>query len=54
MVNKITKEGNNLVITSGTVSPTKISFDLNRVFEIHRGGSTFTILIEGELKNGIN
>lgn len=54
MVNSVVKDGNSLVITSGTKSPTKLSFDLDRLIEVHREGNTFTVLIEGLLKDGIN
>ena len=46
--------GTKLVITSGVKSSTKILLDIDRIVEIHREGSIFTILIDGMLKNGVN
>lgn len=55
MVSSIDRpRGNNLVITSGVKSSAKILLDIDRIIEIHREGSIFTILIDGMLKNGVN
>ena len=55
MVSSIDRlRGTNLVITSGVKSSTKILLDTDRIIEIHREGSIFTILIDGMLKNGVN
>lgn len=55
MVSSIDRpHGTNLVITSGVKSSTKILLDIDRIVEIHREGSIFTILIDGMLKNGVN
>ena len=55
MVSSIDRlRGTNLVITSGVKSSTKILLDTDRIIEIRREGSIFTILIDGVLKNGVN
>ena len=55
MVSSINRlRGTNLVITSGVKSSTKILLDIDRIVEMHREGSIFTILIDGMLKNGVN
>lgn len=55
MVSSIDRlRGTNLVITSGVKSSTKILLDIDRIVEIHREGSIFTILIDGVLKDGVN
>ena len=55
MVSSIDRlRGTNLVIASGVKSSTKILLDTDRIIEIRREGSIFTILIDGVLKNGVN
>lgn len=55
MVSSIDRlRGTNLVITSGVKSSAKILLDTDRITEIHREGSIFTILIDGVLKDGVN
>ena len=55
MVSSIDRlRGTNLVITSGVKSSTKILLDIDRIVEIHREGSIFTVLIDGVLKDGVN
>ena len=55
MVSSIDRlRGTNLVITSGVKSSTKILLDTDRIIEIRREGSIFTVLIDGVLKDGVN
>lgn len=55
MVSSIDRlRGTNLVITSGVKSSAKILLDTDKIVEIHREGSIFTILIDGVLKDGVN
>lgn len=55
MVSSIDRpRGTNLIITSGVKSSTKILLDIDRIVEIHREGSIFTILIDGVLKDGVD
>ena len=55
MVSSIDRlRGTNLVITSGVKSSTKILLDIDKIIEIRREGSIFTILIDGVLKDGVN
>ena len=55
MVSSIDRlRGTNLVITSGVKSSAKILLDIDKIVEIHREGSIFTILIDGVLKDGVN
>ena len=55
MVSSIDRlRGTNLVITSGVKSSVKILLDTDKIVEIHREGSIFTISIDGMLKNGVN
>lgn len=55
MVSSIDRlRGTNLVVTSGVKSSAKILLDTDRIVEIHREGSIFTVLIDGVLKDGVN
>ena len=55
MVSSIDRpRGTNLVITSGVKSSTKILLGIDRIVEIRREGSIFTVLIDGVLKDGVN